>query len=212
MCISEVKNEDCMVGMSRYPDKYFDLAICDPEYGINRDFQISTICKNPKHNRKAFEKKGWDKSIPDASYFKELFRVSQNQIIWGANYFTKYIPKSMGWVVWDKGQELSMSDGELAFTSFDRALRIIRINRCELAKEGTIHPTQKPILLYKKLLTRYAKQGDKILDTHLGSGSSRIACYEGGFDFYGWEIDKDYFDAQEKRFNIYKAQLKLFVV
>lgn len=210
MCISEVKNEDCMVGMSRYPDKYFDLAICDPEYGINRDFQISTICKNPKHNRKAFEKKGWDKSIPDASYFKELFRVSQNQIIWGANYFTKYIPKSMGWVVWDKGQELSMSDGELAFTSFDRALRIIRINRCELAKEGTIHPTQKPILLYKKLLTRYAKQGDKILDTHLGSGSSRIACYEGGFDFWAWEIDKDYFEAQEKRFNIYKAQLKLF--
>lgn len=199
-----------MVGMSRYPDKYFDLAICDPEYGINRDFQISTICKNPKHNRKAFEKKGWDKSIPDASYFKELFRVSQNQIIWGANYFTKYIPKSMGWVVWDKGQELSMSDGELAFTSFDRALRIIRINRCELAKEGTIHPTQKPILLYKKLLTRYAKQGDKILDTHLGSGSSRIACYEGGFDFWAWEIDKDYFEAQEKRFNIYKAQLKLF--
>lgn len=211
MPISEVYNQDCMIGMSRYPDKYFDLAIVDPPYGIGRDSQTSTFCKNPKHNRKGFVKKDWDKSSPPKEYFTELFRVSKNQIIWGANYFTGYLPPSMGWIIWDKGQDgLSMSDGELAFSSFDRALRFIRINRGELAKEGTIHPTQKPILLYKRCLKNYAQIGDKIIDTHLGSGSSRIACYDGGFDFVGFEIDKDYYDVQEKRFQNYIAQMRLF--
>lgn len=209
--ISEVYNEDNMIGMARYPDKWFDLAIVDPPYGINRDSQTSTVCKNSKHNRKGFSKKGWDNATPDSTYFNELFRVSKNQIIWGGNYFTYYLPPSMGWIVWDKGQDgLSMSDGELAFSSFNRALRFIRINRSELAREGTIHPTQKPILLYKKLLKDYTNNGDKILDTHLGSGSSRIACWDGGFDFVGFELDKEYFDAQEKRFNIHKAQLSIF--
>ena len=200
-----------MVGMSRYPDKYFDLAIVDPPYGIERSGQAETFTKIKKHKRKYFENKGWDFEIPDVNYWNELFRVSKNQIVWGANYFTEYLPPSMGWIFWDKGQDLSMSDGELAFTSFNKALRRIKINRGQLMVEGgTIHPTQKPIKLYKWLLSNYAKQGDKILDTHLGSGSSRIAAYDMGFDFTGFELDPDYFEQGNKRFEQFKSQLKLF--
>lgn len=209
--ISEVYNMDCIEGMKKYPDKYFELAIVDPPYGINRSGQIETFTKNKKHKRKYFEDKGWDNNIPEQIYFNELFRISINQIIWGANYFVKFIKPSMGWIFWDKGQDLSMSDGELAFTSFNVALRRKIINRSQLVREGgTIHPTQKPIKLYKWLLTNYANKGDKILDTHLGSGSSRIAAYDMGFDFVGFELDKDYYLAQEKRFNDFKKQLKLF--
>lgn len=208
--ISEAYNMDCMYSMQQFPDKHFELAVVDPEYGIKRSGQVETFTKNPKHKRKFFEQKGWDDKPVSNEYFNELFRVSKNQIIWGANYFTRSIPPSMGWVFWDKGQDLSMSDGELAFTSFDRALRRIKINRAQLVLEGgTIHPTQKPIKLYKWLLANYANPGDKILDTHLGSGSSRIAAYDMGFDFYATELDKDYFDAQEKRFQNFKSQLKL---
>ena len=208
--ISEVTNEDCMEGMARYPDKYFDLAIVDPPYGINRGGQTETFTKNKKHKRKHFENKGWDNEIPNKIYFNELFRVSKNQIIWGANYYTQYLPSSMGWIFWDKGQDLSMSDGELAYTSFQIALRRKIINRGQLMIEGgTIHPTQKPIALYKWLLHNYAKQSDKILDTHLGSGSSRIAAYEMGFDFTAFELDTEYFEAQEKRYKNHIAQLKL---
>lgn len=200
-----------MAVMSRYSDGFFDLAIIDPPYGINRSGQTETFTKNPKHKRKHFADKGWDAEIPDSDYWNELFRVSKNQIVWGANYFTEYLPASMGWIFWDKGQDLSMSDGELAFTSFDRALRRFKINRGQLMIEGgTIHPTQKPIKLYEWLLMNYAKQGDKILDTHLGSGSSRIAAYNLGFDFTGCELDKDYFEAQEKRFKNHIAQQRLF--
>lgn len=207
--MTTAENIDCMIGMARYPDRFFDLAIVDPEYGINHAGQTETFTKNPKHKRKYFEDKGWDNEQPDESYFKELFRVSKNQIIWGANYFTQYLPPSMGWIFWDKGQDLSMSDGELAFTSFERALRRKTINRGQLMLEGTIHPTQKPIKLYRWILHNYAKQGDKILDTHLGSGSSRIAAHDMGFDFTGFELDKDYFLAQEKRFKEQTMQLKL---
>jgi len=209
--LSIVYNEDCLIGMKRYPDKYFDLAIVDPPYGIGRSGQTETFTKNPKHKRKYFADKGWDNETPASDYWNELFRVSKNQIIWGANYFTEYLPASMGWIFWDKGQDLSMSDGELAYTSFDRALRRIMINRGQLMVEGgTTHPTQKPIKLYDWLIHNYANTGDKILDTHLGSGSSRIAAYKGGFNFTGFEIDKEYFEAQEKRFNNFKAQLTLF--
>jgi len=196
--ISEVTNEDCMDLMARYPDKFFDLAIVDPPYGIGFDGQrISTS----KHGgRKPHEFKGWDNNCPDENYFNELFRVSKNQIIWGGNYMTKYLPASMGWIFWDKGQRICNSDGELAFTSFDKALRVYELNRVALLIEGTIHPTQKPQRLYKWLLENYANENDKILDTHLGSGSSRIAAYKLGFDFWGCEIDKDYFEAQERRF------------
>jgi site-specific DNA-methyltransferase (adenine-specific) len=211
--ISEVTNEDCMEGMARYPDKYFDLAIVDPPYGINRGGQTETFTKNKKHKRKHFENKGWDNEIPNKIYFNELFRVSKNQIIWGANYYTQYLPSSMGWIFWDKGQDLSMSDGELAYTSFQIALRRKIINRGQLMIEGgTIHPTQKPVALYKWLLSKYAKQGDKILDTHLGSGSSRIAAYEMGFDFTAFELDTEYYEAQEKRYNAHIAQLKLELI
>ena len=203
-------NADCMEIMKVFADNKFDLAIVDPPYGINRDYQKSKICKNNKHNRKYFEKKNWDNSIPNELYFNELFRVSKNQIIWGANYFTKYIPASMGWIFWDKGQDLTMSDGELAFTSFNRALRRKVINRVELAKDLTIHPTQKPIMLYKWILKNYAKEGDTILDTHLGSGSSAIAAHDGGFEFTGIELDEEYFNNAVNRIKTHQRQLNLF--
>jgi len=203
-------NEDNMELMARYPDKYFDLAIVDPPYGINRSGQTETFTKNPKHKRKHFEDKGWDNQTPKKQYFDELFRVSKNQIIWGANYFTKYLPSSMGWIFWDKGQDLSMSDGELAFTSFQVAMRRKIINRGQLMIEGgTQHPTQKPIKLYKWLLDKYAKDGDKILDTHLGSGSIAIACHDYGFDLTACELDKEYFDKAMQRINNHISQQKL---
>lgn len=203
-------NCDCLAAMSAFDDDFFDLAIVDHPYGIGRDGSVKTTSKHG--GRKAHSFKGWDKTIPDEEYFNELFRVSKNQIIWGANYFTQFLPPSMGWIFWDKGQRICNSDGELAFTSFDQALRVVEYNRVELLLDyaGTIHPTQKPIKLYKWLLHNYAKEGDKILDTHLGSGSSRIAAFEMGFDFTGYELDKDYFDAGNKRFEQHKSQLKLF--
>ena len=211
---SEVFNEDCMIGMARYPDKFFDLAIVDPPYGIGVDGQ--RIGTSSHGGRKAHVFKGWDKEIPDEQYFKELFRVSKDQIIWGGNYFTKHLPGSMGWIFWDKGQRIRNSDGELAFTSFDRALRVAEYNRCELRREGTtIHPTQKPIVLYKWILTNYCERGigiatRKILDTHMGSQSSRIAAFNMGFDYVGFELDKEYFEAGNKRFKEQTAQTQLF--
>jgi site-specific DNA-methyltransferase (adenine-specific) len=208
---SEVFNIDCMEYMSQFPDNYFELAIVDPPYGIGIDGQKESK-KGKKSDRKNHIKKGWDQSIPDEYYFNELFRVSQNQIIWGGNYFVRHLQKgTKGWIVWDKCQHgLSMSDCELAFTSFQTPTRIYKKNRVQLLIEGTIHPTQKPIHLYRWLLQNYAKPGDKILDTHLGSGSSRIAADMEGFDFYGCELDQDYFDQSCKRFNEYKLQTKLF--
>ena len=196
---------DCMEGMKQYPDKHFDLAVVDPPYGIGRDGG-----ETGKH-WKVYESKGWDASTPPDEYFFELFRVSKNQVIWGANYFSKNLPPSMGWIFWDKGQKLTMSDGELAFTSFDRALRSVVLNRCKIGEfGGNIHPTQKPVALYKWLLTNYAKPGDKILDTHLGSGSSRIAAWDMGFDFWGYELDADYFAAMEARFQSHISKPVLF--
>jgi len=208
---SKVFNEDCMEVMARYPDKYFDLAVVDPPYGIGRSGHRGVVAKNPKHNWKAHIWKDWDNQTPDFYYWEQLFRVSKNQIIWGANYFTKYLPASMGWIFWDKGQDLTMSDGEIAFTSFNRALRRVKINRGQLRIEGgTFHPTQKPIKLYDWIFKNYASPNDKILDTHLGSGSSRIAAHKAKLDFVGCELDKEYFDAQEKRFKDFSSQLTLF--
>ena len=203
---------DCMEAMREMPDKAFELAIVDPPYGIGIDGQKSSINKNPKHNRKEHIRKAWDSAPPHEAYFRELERVSVNQIIWGGNYFVPSLQQGKkGWIVWDKGQHgLTMSDCELAYSSFDVPTRIINLNRVELLLEGTIHPTQKPIKLYEQLLLNYAKPGDKILDTHLGSGSSRIAAYNLGFDFVGYEIDTDYFNAQEKRFKKHTAQIRLF--
>jgi site-specific DNA-methyltransferase (adenine-specific) len=201
---------DCVEFMRGLPDKAYDLAIVDPPYGIKRDGMKKSTSSHG--GRKAYDFKGWDEKIPDEKYFIELMRISKNQIIFGANYFTKYLPPSMGWLYWNKGQAgmLGSSDGELAFSSFQIALREILINRVELLKEGTIHPVQKPILLYKWLLKNYAKPGQTIFDSHVGSGSSRIACYDMGFDFTGCELDADYYAAQEKRFADHIAQLDLF--
>jgi site-specific DNA-methyltransferase (adenine-specific) len=206
-------NIDCMEYMATLPDKAFDLAIVDPPYGIGIDGQKEHINKNPKYSRKHHEKKNWDLSIPNAEYFRELERVSANQIIWGGNYFVEHLHKgTKGWIVWDKGQHgLTMSDCELAYSSFGCPTRVVVINRVELLKDGTIHPTQKPVKLYEWLLANYAKPGDKILDTHLGSGSSRIAAYEMGFDFVGCEIDKDYFEAQERRWEHHISQMRIEV-
>ena len=199
MPISEVHLIDCMEFMRTLPDKFFDLAIVDPPYGIGKDGQIKTTGGNG--GRKAHAFKNWDNSIPSKKYFTELIRVSKHQIIWGANYFTQNIPGSMGWIVWDKGQRINQSDGELAFSSFDRALRIITMNRVQLLIDGTIHPTQKPVALYKWLLTNYAKPGQKIFDSHMGSQSSRIAAYQLGFDYWGCELDPDYYRDGCKRFD-----------
>jgi len=207
-------NMDCMEAMQAMPDNAFDLAIVDPPYGIGVDGQKKSISKNPKHNRKEHIKKGWDKHIPPAEYFRELRRISKNQIIWGGNYFLPHLNDAYKcWIVWYKGQQgLTMSDCELAYSTFDTPARVVTINRVKLLQEGnTIHPTQKPTALYTWILTNYAKQGDKILDTHLGSGSSRIAAYNLGFDFTGYEIDTDYFAAQEERFAAHAAQQNLFL-
>lgn len=202
MPISEIRNIDCMEGMKEFPDKFFDLAVVDPPYGLGIDGQkLNNTNKNPKHNRKYHEFKQWDNSIPNKEYFSELFRVSKNQIIFGGNYFTEYLRPTKAWIFWYKGQnDLTMSDGELIWTSLNIVTRQIEINRAELIKESTFHPTQKPIKIYKRIFEYTAKPNDKILDTHLGSGSSRIAAYKMGFDFWGFELDKDYFDASEKRF------------
>jgi site-specific DNA-methyltransferase (adenine-specific) len=208
--ISETFNIDCIEGMKQYPDKYFDLAVVDPPYGLGIDGQkLNNNNKNPKHNRKAHDFKGWDNAIPNEEYFKELFRVSKNQIIWGGNYFTEYLKPTKAWIFWYKGQnDLTMSDGEMAWTSFSKVTRQVTINRAELIKQNTFHPTEKPIKLYKWILSNYAEEGMKILDTHLGSGSSRIAAYKAKLDFIGFELDKEYFEQGNQRFEEFKIQFE----
>jgi len=207
----KISNECNMELMSRYEDNYFDLAIVDPPYGIARDGQ--TEQKNGrKSDRKYHAKKDWDNAIPNQDYFNELKRVSKNQIIWGANYFVEFLNVgTMGWVFWYKGQEgLTMSDGEIAFTSFQKATRQVNINRAFIARNGgSIHPTQKPVKLYEWLLMNYAKEGDKILDTHLGSGSIGIACHNLKYDLTACELDKEYYDLAMKRLNNHTAQLRI---
>jgi site-specific DNA-methyltransferase (adenine-specific) len=207
---SEVYLEDCVSALKRFNDNHFDLAIVDPPYGIGEADGRNRTRK--KHNNIVKHiKKNWDSDTPSAEYWNELFRVSKNQIVWGANYFTEYLPASMAWVFWEKKIGGDFSDGELAYTSFNRALKMVTI-WCETGGGAPkrIHPTQKPVKLYDWLLHNYAKPNDLILDTHLGSGSSRIAAYKGGFNFVGFEIDKEYYEKQEKRFNDFKSQLRLF--
>ena len=203
----QITNEDNMLLMARYPDKYFDLAIVDPPYGIGAENHAG----NKDNGWTQWAKKDWDKAIPTAEYWKQLFRVSKNQIVWGANYMTEYLPPKMGWIVWDKGQrDFSLADGELAWTSFDKAMRIFTYARAKALKEGKIHPTQKPTDLYKWLLDKYAKPGDKILDTHLGSGSIAIACHDYDFELTACELDKEYFDKAIQRIKNHTAQVKMF--
>lgn len=207
MSISIVQNRDCLEAMKEFPDKFFDLAVCDPPYSINR-------FKNGETSR--LRKYGSLKSVndkrPTKEYFDELFRVSKNQIVWGFNHLCDLLPPTTEFIFWYKHQPVdTYSDGELAWTSFTKTAKCF-----DYAYFGNIgadpyriHPTQKPIKLYEWILSKYAKQGDKILDTHLGSGSSRIACYNGSFDFWGYEIDKEYFEKQEERFENHTSQLRI---
>ena len=192
-----------MEAMREFPDKFFELAIVDPPYGIGEKLVNGGTWARERKS----EYSEWDK-VPNPEYFNELFRVSEHQIIWGGNYFD--LPPCRCFMVWDKPQMRipTMADCEFAWTSFDSVAKIASILQ-EKGKER-IHLAQKPIALYKWLLKNYAKPGDKILDTHLGSGSSRIAADQMGFDFWGYELDKDYFEASVKRFNQYKAQPVLF--
>lgn len=206
----ELLHTDCMEHMASLPDKAFDLAIVDPPYGIGMDGRKGSDAKKAIHRWRQWEKKGWDNATPGAAYFKELRRVSVHQIVWGANYMTDHLPHSRGWIFWDKGQDLTMPDGELAWSSFDYPLRRVVINRCEAREDGLIHPTQKPIKLYRWILERYAKKGQRILDTHLGSGSIAIACDIEGFDLVGCEIDADYIKAARHRLAVHQSAPRLF--
>jgi len=215
--MNRVYNMDCIKAMKKMKDNEFDLAIVDVPYGIGED-GLKNHSRVKIAKPKFYTPKSWDKEPPKQEYFNELFRVSKNQIIFGANHFIERINKNSScWIVWDKDNgDSDFADCELAWTSFKTAVRKYKFRWNGLLqenmknKEFRIHPTQKPVALYKWLLTNYAKQGDKILDTHLGSGSSRIACYDLGFDFVGYELDKDYFDAQEKRFERHINQQGMF--
>ena len=221
--MTEAINMDCMEAMKKMPDNAFDLAIVDPVYGDvtkggymthNNGQRVGT----GKANQKGYHNGLWNQGKTGDEYFSELLRVSRNQIVWGGQYFTDDLPESQCWIVWDKlhPDGVSFADCELAWTSFNQAARVFRfrwngmIQQNMKNKEERIHPTQKPVALYKWLLQKYAEPGMKILDTHLGSGSSRIAAYDLGFDFVGYEIDKQYFDDQEKRFKEHTNQLNLF--
>jgi site-specific DNA-methyltransferase (adenine-specific) len=221
----ELLNIDCMEYMKTVPDKYFDLAIVDPPYGIgegnakNKTRSSYTGFGGRKTWVSAKDYGGgeFDYSIPSPEYFNELDRICKDRIIWGANYMVHYLDASMGWVVWDKDNGgCDQSDCELAYSSFNKGLRKFTFRWQGLLqgdmknKENRIHPTQKPVKLYKWLLTNYAKEGQKIFDSHLGSGSIAIACHDLGFDLVGCELDKDYYDAAVKRFNNHKLQSKLF--
>ena len=192
-----ITNEDNMLLMARYPDNYFDLAIVDPPYGIGED---GGKCRTRGSKKINGIKKNWDSAIPDINYFIELQRVSKNQIIWGGNYFADLLPSSRCWLYWQKNMGGDFADGELAWTSFDKVLKQYT-KRSETFNR--IHPTQKPVALYKWILDKYAKQGDKILDTHLGSGSIAIACHDYGFDLTACELDKEYFDKAMHRIKMH---------
>mgnify|MGYP003472308863 CR=1 FL=1 len=209
--ISEVFNIDNMEYMKTIPDKFFDLVIADPPYGINVNMNAGRKSDTKSKKR---EVKKWDNVAPEQNYFNELNRITKNQIIWGANHFTdKIIKTSSGWIFWDKcvAAGCTFSDGELAWSSFEMTLKkaVIAWSGFIGAEGEKFHPTTKPVKLYKWLLSNYAKQGDKIFDPNMGSQSSRIAAYDMGFDFWGCELDKDYFEQGNKRFENFKKQLKL---
>lgn len=224
----EITNEDNMALMARYPDKYFDLAIVDPPYGIGFDRENPTMSaglrkdgtkrkmanwSNPKE--KGYTVKDWDKKTPVEEYWNELFRVSKNQIIWGGNYFTEYLKPHGGWIIWEKGvpDGMSLSQAELAYNTCLNSIRIFKVLWAGYKKaenENRFHPTQKPSLLYRNILDGFAKQGDKILDTHLGSGSIAIACHDYGFELTACELDKEYYDKAIERIKNHISQTKLF--
>ena len=211
----EITNEDNMELMKRYPDNYFDLAIVDPPYGITGNKEIGFgDKKSGRINREnKWGNKNWDETRPAKEYFEELKRVSKNQIIWGGNYFADILPPSEKWLIWDKMQRVNQSDCELAYTSFKGALRIYQFHCSKLQgfqNPNRFHPTEKPVQLYKWIVDNYAKPNDKILDTHLGSGSIAIACHDYGFELTACELDFDYYDKAIQRIKNHVSQQKLF--
>jgi site-specific DNA-methyltransferase (adenine-specific) len=197
----KITNEDNMELMARYEDNYFDLAIVDPPYGID-------INSSGTHFKEKYNVKDWDKNTPNNEYFKELMRVSKNQIIWGGNYFLDRLGNCKCFIIWDKkiAEDMSFAMCEMAWTSFKNGAKIYKTTAMQ---QNRIHPTQKPVKLYEWLLQKYAKEGDKILDTHLGSGSIAIACHNLGFDLTACELDKEYYEASMKRIEQHTAQLRL---
>jgi len=212
----KITNEDNMELMARYEDNYFNLAIVDPPYGINMDG--GKIGGDNCVKATEYTQKQWDNKAPNKQYFEELKRVSKKQIIWGANHFIENIPNanSSCWIVWDKDNTGNFSDSELAYTSFETAVRNFKwrwngmLQQNMKNKQKRIHPTEKPIQLYEWLLQNYAKEGDKILDTHLGSGSIAIACHNMKYDLTACELDKEYYDKAMKRLKEHTAQQRLF--
>ena len=202
----KITNEDNMKLMSRYADNYFDLAIVDPPYGININVSMGRRKGYKKSNYHKFA--GNDSSIPSSEYFKELKRVSKNQIIWGGNYMTEYLSPSSCWLLWDKGfsEDVTFAQFEMAWTSFKSSAKKYDKHPNQLNR---IHPTQKPTSLYEWIIMRYAKEGDKILDTHLGSGSIAIACHNLGYDLTACELDKEYYESSMKRLNEHTSQLRI---
>jgi site-specific DNA-methyltransferase (adenine-specific) len=213
----KITNEDNMKLMARYEDNHFDLAIVDPPYGINMDGDINIRKPDRKstwNKKDKYTRKDWDKETPKDEYWTELFRISKNQIVWGGNYFTDNLPVSKCWVFWDKmfDKTFNFSHGELAWTSFDKQLLKYTISSKAETRGGKdrIHPTQKPVKLYEWLLMNYANEGDKILDTHLGSGSIALACHNLKYDLTACELDKEYYDAAMLRLKQHQQQLTMF--
>lgn len=213
-----ITQEDNLVLMARYPDNHFDIGIVDPPYGINEDGE-----KNHSRGKKAkatqYKAKNWDTETPDPFYFQELKRVCKNVIIWGANHFIHDIPQanSSCWIVWDKMNGTNdFADCELAYTNFKTAVRKYQFRWAGMLqgdmknKETRIHPTQKPVRLYEWILDTYAKEGNKILDTHLGSGSIAIACHNRKFDLVACELDSNYYNSAIKRIKDHTKQLTIF--
>jgi site-specific DNA-methyltransferase (adenine-specific) len=215
--VSQVTNEDNMAMMARYPDNFFDLAIVDPPYGIKEDGRKNHTRSKLAKSSDYRERSQYDNAIPDDKYFNELFRVSKNQIIWGGNYFIDHLKNTPCMIVWNKlNGDNDFADFELAWTSFDTAARFLNFRWAGMlqgnmkSKETRIHPNQKPLAVYRWIMEKYCNAGDKVLDTHLGSGSSRLAAHDLGIDFYGCELDADYFEDQEKRFKKHISQQQLF--
>lgn len=208
--MATIHNMDCMELLKNTPDNFYDLAIVDPPYGIGAG---SVKFKNgsSKSEKAYFKTSDWDLNPPSKDYFDELRRVSKNQVIWGGNYFLDNLNSTRCMIFWDKTiHGNSYADGELAWTSFDKNVRYFRENIAQTNSEGRIHPTQKSIRLYEFVLNNFAKQGEKILDTHLGSGSCAIACNNLGFELTACELDKDYYEASVKRIAQAAAQERLF--
>jgi len=206
---------DCMDMMREKPDGFWDLVIADPPYGIEATVEIGLgDTKSGRINRPSkWAQKEWDKNRPTKDFFNELKRVSKNQIIFGGNYFADLLPPSRCWIVWDKMQRVNQADAELAWTSFTNSVRVYQFHCNKLQgfmNPDRFHPTEKPVALYKWLLQNYAKPGDKILDPMMGSGSSRIAAWDMGFEYWGCELDGDYFAGQEKRFAAHTSKPLLF--